>query len=174
MKEDTEDKQNDRKGPGNLTEDIILYDGECSICTASTEKLKALAGGSLKTLPLQKADSIKDLIPADLDLKTAIRKEIHVIKKDGTILKGPEAMRFIFSRTPFKMASFFLALPVIRELFAHLYYAFARNRHIISSRLSSFLEALKSLKSRKHYISALALLVLVVLVALILFILNRP
>ena len=171
MKEDTEDKRNEREGPGSLAEDIILYDGDCSVCTASTEKLKTLSGGSLKTLPLQKADSIKDLIPPDLDLETAIRREIHVIKKDGTILKGPEAMRFILSRTPLKIVSFFLSLPVIRGLFAHLYYAFARNRHIISSGLLSFLEVLKPLTSRKHYIAALVLLVLL---GLILLILIRP
>jgi predicted DCC family thiol-disulfide oxidoreductase YuxK len=69
----------------------VLYDGECTICKGTAEKLKTLdKNNRLALIPLQ-SPLVRDKYPA---LKLVeLRKSIHVVDKDGKVFKGAEAFQ---------------------------------------------------------------------------------
>lgn len=77
---------------------VVLYDGECGLCTRAVARLRRLdSGGRLEFVPLQ-AQKVKTSFPA---LKPdSLREEIHVVQPDGRVVAGAEAYRFFCNELP--------------------------------------------------------------------------
>lgn len=74
---------------------LVLWDGECGFCRRSVEWLAAHdKRGALDYRPYQSVE----LAPS---LKEACSQAMHVIKTDGTVIRGGRAMMFCGLFTPF-------------------------------------------------------------------------
>ncbi len=106
---------------------IILYDGMCSVCSASASKLRKLDNNrnQLSMVDLrQETDLIKkhNLNPAD------VRRVMHAITPDGQVLLAMDSLRLTMQAVGRGWMINWTKLPIIRPTTDRLYITFANNR----------------------------------------------
>lgn len=110
---------------------VVLYDGQCEICQAGVTWLKLLdRRGSTRPVPIEEAD-LAALHPA-LAIEDCLR-ELHVVRKDGSVLRGWTAVAWLARRSWYTWPLGALgSLPPFRWLGSLLYRWVAANRYLIS------------------------------------------
>lgn len=74
----------------------ILYDGDCSICVAFATTIKRLDSHScFNLISIQRYFQDNQSIPIE-----SLQEEIHIIRIDGSIIRGEQAYDFIFEKIP--------------------------------------------------------------------------
>ena len=110
---------------------IVLYDGECALCTFQSRLITWLDWfNTVSLLPIAdpRAHEIAPrLTPADL------REAIHCVAANGRIYRGARCLRFIGSRMPLAIP-FVLVMWVPGAIFiAEIFYRWlSRNRYLLS------------------------------------------
>ncbi len=117
------------------TYDILLFDGDCGICTASAEHAEKIAqrrGGTYRVAPYQ-AIPEEDLRRFGTDYERCARK-IHSITRDGRVYAGAFSVNhFCWRHFPWTLIPLVLyLLPPLLLAEIGLYAIVARNRHRIS------------------------------------------
>jgi predicted DCC family thiol-disulfide oxidoreductase YuxK len=127
---------------------VVLYDGECSLCTFQSRLITWLDWFNTVTLvPI--ADPRAHEIAPRLT-RTDLREAIHCVAKDGSIYRGARCLRFIGIRMPlafpFSLLMWIPGIIVVAEIF---YRWLSRNRYILS-RVFGCKEACAIMPARKR------------------------
>lgn len=113
-----------RKNPKR--QHLVLWDGECGFCRRSVHWLaRHDRTGALRFQPNQDAD----ISP---DLRAACQKAVHVIKADGTIIRGGEAMLFCGEFTRWHQLARIGQWPIFLPFVELGYKIIAANRMMVS------------------------------------------
>ncbi|MBW2230001.1 MAG: DUF393 domain-containing protein [Deltaproteobacteria bacterium] len=107
----------------------VLWDGECGMCRrfAAWGERKD-SGGRLCFIPYQEAPSP----PMTPELAEACAIAMHVVCKDGTLLRAGRATLFILNELGWRWTARILGRPPLIGLVEFGYGVVARNRHVIS------------------------------------------
>jgi predicted DCC family thiol-disulfide oxidoreductase YuxK len=118
------------KPPGKY---VVLYDGQCKFCTASSKRLLALAQpGAVEALDFQQPGVLERFPGITYE---ACMKEMQLITPDGRVYHGFEAaVRALATRRILGMVAFVYYLPVVRQLCDLLYRFIAARRYRIMGR----------------------------------------
>ena len=111
----------------------LVYDADCPVCRAAVDWVRrnSAAPGSFEYLPCRSAET-RSRFPA-ID-EAACLQAMHLVLHDGAILAGEQALPEILRRTRrYRRAAILFRLPGAGIVSRHLYAAFARRRHRISS-----------------------------------------
>ena len=113
---------------------IVVFDGDCGVCTSSAELLTRIdTGRNFDLVSLHDARA-KALLP-DRTHEDLMR-EMHVVESDGRWYAGADAVRAIARRLPVLWpAAVVLHLPGTLPLWRRLYAAIAQRRYRIAQRL---------------------------------------
>ena len=104
---------------------LILFDGACGFCRRSVAWLLARdKGGLFVAMPYQEAPSP----PMTPGLFAACKDAVHVVLRDGKILKGGGAVLFLMENTGLGALASILAVPPCAWLVEPAYRLVARNR----------------------------------------------
>ncbi|MBQ1782067.1 MAG: DUF393 domain-containing protein [Gammaproteobacteria bacterium] len=104
----------------------MLYDGDCALCSREVVLLKSRA----KPERLR----FQDIRAADFDRtgvgvsQQELLAALHVMSADGALLRGPEAMRAVYTAVGWDCLVRLSRLPLLSQLFDGGYWAFARWR----------------------------------------------
>ena len=112
---------------------VLIYDAECPVCRAAADWVRrnAEAPDPFEYLPCRSAET-RSRFPA-ID-EAACLQAMHLVLHDGAILAGEQALPEILRRTRrYRRAAILFRLPGAGIVSRHLYAAFARRRHRISS-----------------------------------------
>jgi predicted DCC family thiol-disulfide oxidoreductase YuxK len=111
--------------------DLILWDGECGFCRRALAWLLARDhAGRLAAVPFQEAPS-PPMTPA---LADACRRAVHVVRADGTILRGGRACLHLLDVVGHRHARIFARAPMLWGIEVG-YAVVARNRRLFSKLL---------------------------------------
>jgi thiol-disulfide isomerase/thioredoxin len=121
----------------------VLYDGECDVCKAASEKLKTLdKKDQLALIPLQ-APQVRNKYP---NLKLVdLRKSIHVVDNNGNVYKGAYAFKqmgkVIQAQSPmgflFKTFSKVGKIPGVTFIADKIYLEFSKRRFMFKAKNSN-------------------------------------
>ena len=127
---------------------IVLYDGDCSLCTFQSRVITWLDWfNTVSLLPI--ADPRAGDIAPRLT-RTDLHEAIHCIAKNGKIYRGARCLRFIGLRMPLAVpCSLLLWLPGVIYIAEIFYRWLSRNRYILS-RVFGCKEACAILPARKR------------------------
>jgi predicted DCC family thiol-disulfide oxidoreductase YuxK len=104
---------------------LILFDGACGFCRRAVAWLKARDEGAwFIAVPYQEAPS-PPMTPA---LYAACKQAVHVVQRDGTILKAGRAVLHILEHAGWGRLARVLAHPPFLWLVEPAYRVVARNR----------------------------------------------
>lgn len=108
----------------------LLYDGTCGACTHFIGgKEKFFRSNGFEVAPIQEGSYRQQLNASDEE----IASQIFLLKQDGSVLKGPNVYREIFSKIWWlKPISLISRTPVLAQVFDFTYKKIAQNRHRIS------------------------------------------
>jgi CBS domain-containing protein/predicted DCC family thiol-disulfide oxidoreductase YuxK len=116
-----------------------LYDGECSLCRQLMSLLKSKDGdrGQIKFVNI----ASMTYTPTDNDGITyeEAMETIHVIKRDGTIIKGPDALKLMYDTVGFGWLSTLAGLPIIEKIVEWLYEIVSKYRLPVGKQFDSLL-----------------------------------
>lgn len=105
---------------------LVLWDGDCGFCRRCIKFLSRLElFGALEFQPYQEA-RIPD------DLRQACARAVHVVKRDGQVLRGAEAILFCGRFTHFHKLARLLEWRIFRPFLDGAYELVARNRAFFS------------------------------------------
>jgi predicted DCC family thiol-disulfide oxidoreductase YuxK len=127
---------------------VVLYDGECSLCTFQMRVVTWLDWfNTVSLIPMADPRAYEiapQLTPTDL------HEAIHCVAKDGRISRGARCLRFVGMRMPLAVP-FAILLWVPGVLFiAEIFYRWiSRNRYILS-RVFGCKEACAIMPARKR------------------------
>ncbi|SDM12370.1 thiol-disulfide oxidoreductase DCC family protein [Sediminibacillus halophilus] len=109
---------------------IVLYDGDCYLCRQTKQTIKLLDWfGSFRWLSLQEYEKRQSVTSKQ---REAIRGEIHLVKPDGKISTGYQAVRFMLARCPLTAPlGILMYLPYAEVIGDPLYRLIAKNRYRI-------------------------------------------
>lgn len=112
---------------------LIIYDGDCGVCSAFIRKAEALDRGRKFEMRPYQGYSAEDLARWGLD-EAACAHEVKLIGPSGNVYGGAWAVnRFLWQYWPWKpLIALFYALPVFLGAEILGYKLFARNRSRIS------------------------------------------
>ena len=131
-----------------MTQHIVLYDGECPMCTFQMKVLSWLDWfHTLALVPLSdpRAHEIAPQLTRE-DLLEAI----HCVTPEGRIYRGARAIRFVGMRLPLLVAvALFLWLPGVIQIAEIIYRWISKNR-LILSRVFGCKDACAILPARKR------------------------
>lgn len=114
----------------------LLFDGNCRICTSQAELVA-------------RYDAVHRIEPLDTNTPeararfpqvtpAAARRELHVVAPDGTLYRGPEAVRETLLRLPrLRLLGQFMRLPGVMLLARPIYRLVARNRYLLGGRTAA-------------------------------------
>lgn len=106
---------------------IALYDGNCTLCKQTKRFFQGLdQHAKVEWVSLQEyeTENIHTFDAAEL------RKELHIILANGTVLKGYFAVRKLFVQLPLTMfLGWFMYIPFLSIIGQPIYRWVARNRH---------------------------------------------
>ena len=109
----------------NADRHIILFDGECGLCLRVADWVRRRDKARLFDLiPYQEAPA-PPMTPA---LASACRRAVHVVRRDGTILRAGKATLFVLEHTGLGAPARLLAIRPLLWLVELGYYLVARNR----------------------------------------------
>jgi predicted DCC family thiol-disulfide oxidoreductase YuxK len=105
---------------------LVLWDGDCGFCRRCVNLLARLElFGALEFEPYQAADISEDL-------RRACSQAVHVVKRDGEILRGAEAILFCCRFTHFHKLARLLEWRIFRPFLDMAYDLVARHRAFFS------------------------------------------
>ena len=106
---------------------IVLYDGWCSLCSASAIKLRKLDKNrnQLQMVDLRKESELLEVHNLDA---SEVRRVMHTITPDGQVHLAMDALRLAMSAVGRGWTINWTKLPIIRPITDHLYITFAKNR----------------------------------------------
>ncbi|MGF1509874.1 MAG: thiol-disulfide oxidoreductase DCC family protein [Myxococcota bacterium] len=108
---------------------LILWDGECGFCRRSVEWLQRQdARGELEAVPFQMAPSP----PMTPELRVACERAVHLVRPDGTILRGGRAVLAALEIVGYRFWGRFLSWPPMIWIIEAGYWVVARNRRWFS------------------------------------------
>ena len=111
-----------------MSEQVVVYDGECRFCNWSVRRIQRLdKRGQFECVPRQ-AQGIELRFPklADSDFNTGLR----LIIEADEIYVGADAVYEIYRRMPpFELLTWLYRVPGLHALFGAAYAFIARNRH---------------------------------------------
>ena len=127
---------------------VVLYDGDCSLCTFQSRVITWLDWFNTVTL-LPIADARVQEIAPRLT-RTDLHEAIHCVAKSGRIYRGARCLRFIGLRMPVAVPlSLVMWVPGV-ILVAEVFYRWlSRNRYVLS-RIFGCKEACAILPARKR------------------------
>lgn len=110
---------------------IVLYDGECSLCTFQMRLLTWLDWGHVvRLLPI--ADPAAARIAPTLT-RAALLEAIHCVTREGVIHRGARCLRFVGLRMPLLVPlALVLWIPGVIWLAELVYQWVSRNRYLLS------------------------------------------
>lgn len=111
----------------------LLYDGACRLCTGQTRWIKAYDDdGLIEILDLRSPEAqarFPQIKPEDA------QREVHLVAPDGTLYRGPEAVRETLLRLPaLRGLGELLRLPGAMLLARPVYAWVAQNRYLLGGR----------------------------------------
>lgn len=98
-----------------------LYDGDCSMCLSLVSMLKRQDDGQGRIKFVNIASMAYDPVENEGILYEEAMETIHAIKRDGTILKGTEALKQLYSAVGMGWAAQFGDLPIISTVVEWVY-----------------------------------------------------
>lgn len=108
------------------TKTIVLYDGWCSVCSASATKLQRMdKHDRLNMIDLREDPSIIETHALD---PKEVRRVMHAITPDGEIVTAMDALRATMSAIGRGWMLAWTRIPIISWICDRLYLAFANNR----------------------------------------------
>ncbi len=108
----------------------LYYDGNCPFCCAQMDKLGRWdERGQLAFVDI--ATSGFDPAPLGADM-AALNREVYSLTASGKVLVGIDTMLLAYPLVGRRWRVLPLRVPLLRQLCAALYRAFARNRYAIS------------------------------------------
>lgn len=110
---------------------IVLYDGECPLCTFQMKVLTWLDWfHAVQLVPV--ADARAASIAPELTREDLL-EAIHCVARDGQIHRGARCIRFVGMRMPLLLpVSLILWLPGVIWVAEKIYMWISRNRHLLS------------------------------------------
>lgn len=104
----------------SLSERVLIYDGQCSLCLRSVEWIRKRLEDEAPEFLAARDPVVAQRFP---DLREeALLEEMHLVGPDGEVLKGSRAVEEVLRRTPrWSWVGLLLALPVIRRLARRVY-----------------------------------------------------
>src|SRR5262245_10992734 len=106
----------------------ILFDGDCDFCRRIVTRVgREDNGGWFKTVPYQQADHPA----ATEDVREACEQAVHVIRRDGSVLKAGEACLYVGHRLGWRWAKPVAKSPLIYPV-ERAYRIVADNRQFFS------------------------------------------
>lgn len=114
-----------------------LYDGDCDICNQLMSTLKEKDGGKGRIKFVNIA--LMTYTPEDNEGVTYedAMETIHVIKRDGTIVKGPEALRELYGVVGWGWIARLMAVPIVDKIVDAFYKIVAKYRLPMSGALTA-------------------------------------
>ena len=104
----------------------MLYDGDCALCSREVVLLKSRATSErLRFQNIRAADFEAGALGVS---QQELLAALHVQTADGELLRGPEAMRAVYTAVGWHCLVRLSRLPLFRQLFDGSYWAFARWR----------------------------------------------
>ena len=127
---------------------IVLYDGECSLCTFQSRVITWLDWfNAVSLLPI--SDPRAHEIAPRLT-RTDLHEAIHCVAKDARIYRGARCLRFIGMRMPLAVPfSLLLWIPGVISIAEIFYRWLSRNRYLLS-RLFGCKEACAIMPARRR------------------------
>ncbi|MDB6030130.1 MAG: hypothetical protein JWM16_468 [Verrucomicrobiales bacterium] len=115
----------------DLSKHILLYDGDCPLCTFQMKVLTWLDWFNvLQLVPI--ADARAAAIAPNLSREDLL-EAIHCAARNGRIHRGARCIRFVGMRMPLLFpVSLFLWFPGIIWIAEKVYMGVSRNRHLLS------------------------------------------
>ena len=111
--------------PSARAKPLVLYDGECDFCERFARWVRRRdRAGALDVLAFQRCPAP----PMTTDLHAACTQAVHVIRRDGLVLRGGRAALFILDRLGYRRIARTLALPPFLWVVEAGYGIVARNR----------------------------------------------
>lgn len=114
---------------------IVIYDGNCGVCTATADWIEAHdSGDRMDCIPFQTAD-LQAISPGLTPEMTS--RMAWIVKPDGMRYGGSRAVFEILKRLPgvWGVIGWVGANPIITLIVEPFYRLFAANRHWVSARL---------------------------------------
>ena len=110
---------------------VVLYDGECALCTFQMKVLTWLDWCEVVTLvPI--GDPRRPLLAPTLT-EEALQAAIHCVARDGRIYRGARCVRFVGMRMPLLVPlALVLWIPGVIVVAEWVYQWISRNRYILS------------------------------------------
>lgn len=107
---------------------LILYDGNCGLCTRSVAGLRTLKTNAvLEFMPLQQYDT--DNLPLNLSVED-LYAQIHVIDEEGRLFKGAEALTRVVKTVPtLQWIAWLYRVPGMHYVADQLYKWIAKHRY---------------------------------------------
>jgi predicted DCC family thiol-disulfide oxidoreductase YuxK len=112
----------------------IFYDEQCPLCLAEIHFLRHHNHKNLLDFVNLQGLGGGQKINCELAFKT-----IHARIVEKKIITGPEVFFEAYKRTDLKVIKLIFSFKLFRLFYAKFYAVFAKNRHIISKKLSPFL-----------------------------------
>ena len=131
-----------------MSQHIVLYDGECPMCTFQMKVLSWLDWfHALALVPL--SDERAHQIAPQLT-REGLLEAIHCVTPTGKIYRGARAIRFVGMRLPMLIpVALFLWIPGVIQIAEIIYQWISRNRHLLS-RVFGCKDACAILPARKR------------------------
>ncbi len=115
------------------TKGYMLFDGDCGVCTVSSEKAEAIDKNNLFTIAPYQRYSREELAEQGIDYDRC-GEELHVISPTGKVYRGAFAVNaFLWNYYPWKiLVAILYIIPIFLLLEIPAYKLIAKNRHHIS------------------------------------------
>lgn len=95
---------------GTRDRHLVLWDGECGMCRRFAESVQAAdTAGRLELVPYQDCPSP----PMTDELRAACERALHVITTDGELLRGADAVLFVYGRIGWRGADWLRTRPLV-------------------------------------------------------------
>jgi len=105
---------------------LVLWDGECAFCGRAISSLeKRDLTGRMEFIAYQQAPTP----PMTDELREACERSVHVVRTDGSILRGGRAALFVLDQLGWRRTAGLLGYPPAIWLVELAYAIVARNRH---------------------------------------------
>ena len=127
---------------------IVLYDGECSLCTFQMKLLTWLDWCNVLSLLPISDPSAAELAPHLT--REELLEAIHCLSRQGHLYRGARCIRFVGMRLPLLIpVALVLWIPGVIWIAEKLYTQLSRNRHLLS-RIFGCKEACAILPARRR------------------------
>jgi predicted DCC family thiol-disulfide oxidoreductase YuxK len=111
--------------------DLVLWDRDCGFCRRSVEWVQrrdAAREARFAFAPYQQSDDPR----VDDRLRQACSRAVHVLTREGAVLRAGRASLYVLRRIGYRKTSAVLGVPPLRWLVELGYWIVARNRRLFS------------------------------------------